>query len=142
MYEFRDGKVKEHLGSVEEFLEKRRIENLQELERRFSPAPAEAPQPEKAAPKPAEQPKPVSSSKEDFAARKAISKEGRKLRNRVDYLEKEIAKTEKRMGEIEKVLADPGKDDDIMELTREYLENKRALDAMTDEWGELIEKIG
>ena len=36
MYEFRDGKVKEHLGSVEEFLEKRRIENLQELERRFS----------------------------------------------------------------------------------------------------------
>ena len=28
MYEFRDGRVKEHLGSVTEFLEKRRIENL------------------------------------------------------------------------------------------------------------------
>ncbi len=38
MYEFRDGKVKEHLGSVHEFLEERKIENLQELERRFAPS--------------------------------------------------------------------------------------------------------
>lgn len=35
LYEFRDGQVKEHLGSVAEFLEKRKIENLQELERKF-----------------------------------------------------------------------------------------------------------
>lgn len=38
MYEFRDGRVKEHLGSVHEFLEERKIENLQELERRFAPS--------------------------------------------------------------------------------------------------------
>ena len=38
MYEFRDGKVKEHVGSVAEFLEKRKIESLQELERRFGPS--------------------------------------------------------------------------------------------------------
>ncbi|MBQ1857560.1 MAG: ABC-F family ATP-binding cassette domain-containing protein, partial [Bacteroidales bacterium] len=38
MYEFRDGHVKEHLGSISDFLESRRIENLQELERRFKPA--------------------------------------------------------------------------------------------------------
>ena len=31
MYEFRDGKVKEHLGGVSDFLEKRKIENLREL---------------------------------------------------------------------------------------------------------------
>ena len=147
MYEFRDGKVKEHLGSVEEFLEKRKIENLQELERRFSTQldaqgtgtsrPSDQPASAKKEPE-----TPVrSSSKEDFAARKAVSKEGRKLKNRVDYLEREISKTEKRMGEIETRLANPGKDDDIMDLTREYLENKRALDAMTDEWGSLIEKI-
>ena len=33
LYEFRDGKVKEHLGGIQEFLESRRIENLNELER-------------------------------------------------------------------------------------------------------------
>ena len=43
------------------------------------------------------------------------------------------------MGEIEKVLSAPGPEDDIMELTREYLERKRDLDAKTEEWGSLIE---
>ena len=35
MYEFRDGRVKEYLGSVSDFLEKRKLDSLQELERRF-----------------------------------------------------------------------------------------------------------
>lgn len=43
------------------------------------------------------------------------------------------------MAEIENVLSAPGPDDDIMELTREYLEFKRDLDAKTEEWGELID---
>ena len=33
VYEFRDGHVKEHLGGIQDFLEKLRIENLNELER-------------------------------------------------------------------------------------------------------------
>ena len=40
MYEFRDGRVQEHLGSVAEFLAKRKLETLQELERKFSAEPA------------------------------------------------------------------------------------------------------
>ena len=43
------------------------------------------------------------------------------------------------MKAIEAVLAAPGPSDDIMELTREYLECKRDMDAKTDEWGELID---
>ena len=70
-----------------------------------------------------------------------MSKEQRKLKNRVNYLEQEIEKREKRMKEIEKLLGNPGPKDDIMELTREYLELKRALDADTEEWTELMEKI-
>ena len=42
MYEFRDGKVKEHLGSISDFLERRKIESLRELERRFPTASAAA----------------------------------------------------------------------------------------------------
>ena len=133
MYEFRDGHVKEHLGSVSEFLEKRRIENLSELERRFGqasqPAPAEHPQPEAR----------KAGAREDFASRKAVSKEARKVRNRISFLETEIGKDEARMKKIESVLAAPGPSDDIMELTREYLELKRDLDAKTDEWATLME---
>ena len=132
MYEFRDGHVKEHLGSISDFLESRRIENLQELERRFKPAaqPVASAAPEK------------TESKKDFEARKFVSKEEKKLRNRVDFLEKEISSIEKKMKDLEATLANPSEKDDIMELTRSYLEYKRDLDAKTDEWGELLEKLG
>ena len=69
---------------------------------------------------------------------KARSKEEKKRKNRLDFLEKEIASLETKMKEIERVLSAPGEGDDIMELTREYLEIKRDCDAKTEEWGSLI----
>ena len=128
LYEFRDGKVKEHLGGVQDFLAARKLESLQELERS-----AQAPVQEKPAQK--------KESAQAFQAQKFISKEQRKIQNRVSFLEKEIAKREKRMGEIEAILANPSEKDDIMELTREYLEFKMALDADTDEWTTLMEQL-
>ncbi|MCR5325457.1 MAG: ABC-F family ATP-binding cassette domain-containing protein [Bacteroidales bacterium] len=122
LYEFRDGRVREHLGGVSAFLARRRLENLQELERSAEIKKAEAPK--------------------DNSVRleqKEKSKLDRKKKNRISYLECEIEKLEQRMGEIEKVLSAPGPEDDIMELTREYLERKRDLDAKTEEWGSLIE---
>ena len=88
MYEFRDGQVKEHLGTVSDFLAKRKLETLQELEH-----------------------------KQEAAA----------------------PKKEERMKQIEAILAAPTEKDDIMDLTREYLECKRDLDAKTEEWGTLID---
>ena len=128
LYEFRDGKVTEHLGSVQEFLQKRKLESLQELERKLP-----------LAEKPVE--KPVKEQVKQFQQQKFVSKEQRKLQNRVSFLEKEIARREGRMGEIEKLLSAPGPQDDVMDLTREYLELKRALDADTDEWTTLMEQL-
>ena len=65
--------------------------------------------------------------------------QSRKIKNRISYLECEIGKLEERMKAIEQVLSSPSEKDDIMELTREYLECKQDLDAKTDEWGELID---
>ena len=45
------------------------------------------------------------------------------------------------MKDIENVLSAPKETDDIMELTRSYLELKRDLDAKTDEWAELMEEL-
>ncbi len=130
LYEFRDGKVQEHLGGVEDFLRRRKLESLQELERKnAAPAATREPQPV------------VKPAKADNTAFKAQSKEQKKIKNRIDYLEKEIGKDEKRMKEIEAVLAAPGEKDDIMELTREYLELKRSLDAATEEWTNLMEQL-
>ena len=139
MYEFRDGKVKEHLGGVSDFLEKRKIENLRELERRFGPTSASS----QASPANAKA-VPVTDkdrAREDFEKRRSESKEIAKLKRRVEFLENEIGKIEGKMKEIEKVLSNPSKEDDIMELTRTYLEHKRDLDHKTAEWESLMEKL-
>lgn len=124
LYEFRDGKVKEHLGTVAEFLERRKIENLNELERHYKPAEE----------KPAEVHEKKTASQQEYQAKKFISKEEKRRKNRIAFLEKAIEETEGKMKTIEAKLANPAPEDDIMELTREYLELKRDLDAKTDEW--------
>ena len=126
MYEFKDGHVREHLGTVAEFLAKRKIETLHELERLSA---QEA--------KPVDEAK--STQKAAFEQSRQTTKVDRKKKNRISYLECEIGKLEAKMKEIEDKLSTPGPDDDIMELTRSYLEYKRDLDAKTEEWGTLIE---
>ena len=130
LYEFRDGRVKEHLGSVADFLRRRKLESLAELERKEAAAPAKPLVEEKKA-----------SAQQQFQAQKALSKEQRKVRSRVNWLEKEIASHEARMAEIEKVLGNPGPKDDIMDLTAEYLNLKRDMDAYTEEWATLSEQL-
>lgn len=123
LYEFRDGRVKEHLGGVREFLAKRKMENLQELERRFAPAPKVKDE--------------VSRRSED-EKRKIESREEKKKKLLRERLEAEIEKIEQQMKSIEGILGNPNETTDIMELTRQYLELKRDLDSKTDEWGTLI----
>ena len=132
LYEFRDGKVKEHLGGVQEFLERRKLENLSELERHNKPVAEE---------KPAEVVQKKEEAKQEYQAKKFVSKEERKIRNRISFLEKGIESIETKMAEIEAVLTNPGEGDDIMELTRAYLENKRELDFKMEEWEKLNEQL-
>ncbi len=128
-YEFEGGRVKEHLEPLSEFLEKHRIETLHELDRISEASSKPAPSIEKAV----AAPRSVS-----YEEQKRLSREDRKKKERVRYLENEIAKGEKRMKEIEQVLSNPNEEDDIMNLTREYLECKRAVDEFSEEWGSLL----
>ena len=132
LYEFRDGKVKEHLGGVQEFLERRKLETLSELERHYKPAAEE---------KPAEVIQKKEEAKQEYEAKKYVSKEEKKIKNRISFLEKKIEEYETKMAEIEAKLMNPGPEDDVMDLTRAYLENKRELDYKMEEWSELNEKL-
>ncbi len=131
LYEFRDGKVKEHLGGVQDFLERRKLENLSELERHYKVAEE----------KPAEVVQKKEEAKQEYQAKKFISKEEKKIRSRISFVEKKIEELEGKMAEIESVLMTPGPDDDVMELTRAYLENKRELDFKMAEWEKLNESL-
>lgn len=126
-YEFDRGKVREHLESLSDFLEKHKIETLRELDRigKGPEEPAVKAVPQKDAPK----------KTASYETQKLLSKQERRRRDRIKYLESQIDKNESRMKEIEGILSAPSKDDDIMELTREYLNLKRDTDALEEEWG-------
>ncbi len=69
VYEFRDGGVKEYLGGIYYFLEKRKLESLQEIERRDAPAKM---------PAKGDEPKPAVSGKLSYEQRKEQEKQLRK----------------------------------------------------------------
>ena len=105
VYEFRDGGVKEYLGGIYYFLEKRKLESLQEIERRDAPAkpaakPAANPAANPAA-KSAAQPvanrDAAASGKLTYEQRKEQEKQLRKLRRAVETVEAELAEIEKQI---------------------------------------------
>ena len=85
VYEFRDGGVKEYLGGIYYFLEKRKLESLREIERR------EAPQ--KPAVQAAPNPGAAVSGKLTYEQRKEQEKQLRKLRRAVEGIEAEDRKS-------------------------------------------------
>ena len=109
VYEFRDGGVKEYLGGIYYFLEKRKLESLQEIERRDAPAKPAAHPAAKSAASPAAKstakPAVQSAGNADAAAsgkltyeqRKEQEKQIRKLRRAVEAVEAELAGIEKQI---------------------------------------------
>ena len=92
VYEFRDGGVKEYLGGIYYFLEKRKLESLQEVERRDAPAKT---------PAKGDEPKPAVSGKLSYEQKKEQEKLLRKLRRAVESIETELAETERRIADYD-----------------------------------------
>ena len=89
VYEFRDGAVREYLGGIYYFLEKRKIESLHEIERRDAPAKAKG-VPEKPA---------ATSGKLSYEQKKEQEKQVRKLRKAVETIEAELADIERQIAD-------------------------------------------
>jgi len=126
VYEFRDGRVKEHLGGISEFLEKMKMENLHELERSI-PEIGE----KKASRKETE-------SKGGAARIQNVRRaEDRRLKNKIASLEKDISRLEQEVAEIEQRLAAPDEGDDIMSMTQKYLDLTNELNRAMDLWASM-----
>ncbi len=130
LFVFRDGKVKEFPGDVNDFLKALDMSSLSELDRKVPAASAQ--KTKKTA---------TEGGQKSYQAMKSENREQKKIQNRIAFLEQESDKISARMKKIEAVLSAPGEGDDIMELTREYLELKRDLDAKTQEWERLVESV-
>ncbi len=94
VYEFRKGEVKEHLGGIYEFLQKRKLTNLTELNTNATEAP------KKADIKPSE-------NKENYQRKKEVEKEYRSLKKDVEKAERRIEKLETELAAYDEKLQDP-----------------------------------
>ena len=92
VYEFGNHRVREHMCGIYEFLEKKKIRSLQELEIKDK---AVAPQQEKV----------ITASKLSYQEQKEHEREVRRAEKRVKTLEQQIADTEAAIAEIEAQLA-------------------------------------
>ena len=88
VYEFRDGGVREYLGGIYYFLEKRKVENLREIERKAPVATAAKSEP-------------ASLGKLSYEQKKEQEKLLRKLRKNVEMIEAELAEVEKKIAEYD-----------------------------------------
>ncbi len=141
LYEFRDGKVKEHLGGVNDFLQRKKMENLKEIERTSV-------SPQHTQTSTALQAEAVSGTgnadrkngSEDYAKRKMEEKERRKLRNSIRQCEEKIAGLENEIRVMEERIASPGPEDDIVALSNDYHMLQKELDGWMEKWMEYGEE--
>ncbi|MBO7049883.1 MAG: ABC-F family ATP-binding cassette domain-containing protein [Bacteroidaceae bacterium] len=95
VYEFADGHVREHLGGIYDFLQKKNLDSLADIGR-MKGAPAQPVQQDKA-----------SAGKEDYEAKKEQERRKRKAQKRIDDCEKEVERISKEIKEIEEWLSTP-----------------------------------
>ena len=130
VYEFGGGQVKECLGGIYEFLEKKRMASLSELERRTpateSKAAAAAPEAKKAA---AQEAAPRQERKLSYAEQRERDKAQRRARKKVEETEAEVARMEAEVKAIEQELAEGATDPEI--YTRHEAAVKRLENAMS-----------
>ena len=129
VYEFGGGVVKEHLGSIYDFLKKKQIENLNELQK--SPSLSESPTGAKK-PSAAEAPQ-ASAGRLSYEEQKELNKRLKKLERRVADCEAEIEQTEAAIAILEEKMATPEGASD-MSLYEQHQKLKQQLDRVMEEW--------
>ncbi len=133
VYEFGGGKVVEHLGGIYDFLQKKKIDNLQELERKQPPS------------RPPKGGSPMQDTKEsagaaDYEAQKERQRAMRKIEKQIAETETAISRLEEEQQEIEAKLALPENQTDTA-LFERYERVKRELEQKMYEWEILSEEL-
>lgn len=124
VYEFGGGVVKEHIGGIYDFLQKKKIESLNELQLSASPTVSATKK---------EEPETVSENKLSYEAQKELNKKIRKLEKRIADCEQKIEKLETEIGEVEADMATPEGASD-MALYEKHQQLKKDLDQTVEEW--------
>ena len=126
--EFKKAETKEHLGDIQNFLEKRKLDNFKQLEKAGSAA------------KNAQKEKNISENKQAYINKKERDKELRKLENHLSKIEQEIAKMENEIEIADDQLANPEKYKELISdptFFEGYQKLKTNLESRLNDWEQI-----
>ncbi|MBL7966831.1 MAG: ABC-F family ATP-binding cassette domain-containing protein [Prolixibacteraceae bacterium] len=121
VYEFKDKKVKQHLGGIYDFLRRKKMESMKELEKKDVPLTQKI-----------EVQKVDDSDKLSFEERKEINKNISRLEKSVERTEQEINALEGKIAEMDKILESADGSDP--EIFKKYDRLKKELEQKMYEW--------
>lgn len=129
VFEFKDHQLKTYIGDVYDFLEKKKIDTLNELQIHNK--------------KTAATNKKESSNKESWERKKEIEAQARKIKNQISKIEKEIEALQKEIVELEDKMGNPEKYATEIasgELYEQYQSVKDQLAIKEEEWMNLADE--
>jgi len=131
VYEFSDGIVKEHLGGIYDFLRRRKLDNLKELERKREEERES-------------EPKSDSDQKQAWLERKEMDKQIRKVVSQLEEVEGRIEKIEAEIAGLDAKFANPdpnAPDSSHYEFFSHYQDLKKELNDNMIKWEELSTEV-
>ncbi len=122
VYEFANHNIKEYLGDINYFLDKKKMSDMRALELQKDTTKTEVRIPEKTLDQNTE----------------------RQLKKRLKSVEKTISRLEQKMEEIEGIMADPAfyQSPDFDAKNSEYLDSKKKYEEVMKEWEEIVDQLG
>lgn len=129
VYEFRNNRIREHLGGVYDFLRKKKIESLREIEKKEKE-------------KPLITNSGVSANKQKYLEKKEFDKNLRRLKKRLEECENKIEKLESEVKAVDKSFMETGNSSDVHEKNYElYRELKEQLNVEMNSWTTYSEEL-
>jgi len=129
VYEFRHNRIKEHLGGIYDFLRRKKIDNLKEIERK------DAVRKEASLEN-------ISSNKQKYLEKKEYDRNMRRLRKKLENSEKAIEKIENEISGLDKTFASesnaPAEAEDFF---IRYQELKELLDEEMEKWAQYTDDV-
>ena len=126
VYEFKKPHIKEYIGDIYDFLEEKRLKELDDLNRKQKVQQQQAPA--------------VSQNKIDYEAKKADDREKRRVEKEVKKLEEQIDALEKELATLDEIMANPASHPEVTvddNFYWNYGKKKEDLQYLIDKWGEL-----
>ena len=127
VYEFRKPNIKEYIGDIYDFLEEKKMKELDDLNKKQKSQPITE--------------NTVSQGKLDYELKKQNDREAKRIEREIKKLEEQIEAVENELAEMDAIMSSP---DEHPEVNLDnawynlYGEKKNKLQALMDEWEELI----